>query len=255
MTEGLVCRVKGKHDCADLHSWGPGVRDVYIFHYVSKGRGFIEVGGEKYSVSKGQIFVIFPNTCVKYYPDPTEPFCYHWIDFDGNLAEKFFSQTELSMENPVSCALPDYVIDYFKPCDDDEYGKYSSSLLKLFGILIEKMPRKHYEKQNDSVKRAVEYIKNNLHKSSLCVANVADKCALSRSQLYRLFMQSFGQSPVNYIVNQRMDLAKSYLLDTDLNIKTIAFSVGYSDPLYFSNAFKKHFGVNPLQYRKRKDII
>lgn len=254
MTEGLVCRVRGEHDCTDLHSWGPGVRDVYIFHYVSRGCGFIEVGGDKFSVVSGQIFVIFPNTCVKYYPDPTDPFHYHWIDFDGDLANKLFAQTTLSVKNPVSVILPDDVIECFKPCNDDGY-EYSPSLLKLFGILIEKMPRKTQKKHNGSVEKAVEYIKNNLHKSSLCVADVANNCALSRSQLYRLFMQSFDCSPIDYIVNDRMNLAKSYLLDTDLNIKTVAFSVGYSDPLYFSNAFKKHFGVNPLQYRKRKDII
>lgn len=39
---GLTLLATGRQDCSDLHSWGPGVRPVYIIHYILRGQGFIE---------------------------------------------------------------------------------------------------------------------------------------------------------------------------------------------------------------------
>lgn len=39
---GLTLLATSRQDCSDLHSWGPGVRPVYIIHYILRGQGFIE---------------------------------------------------------------------------------------------------------------------------------------------------------------------------------------------------------------------
>lgn len=39
---GLTLLATGRQDCSDLHSWGPGVRPVYIIHYILRGQGIIE---------------------------------------------------------------------------------------------------------------------------------------------------------------------------------------------------------------------
>ena len=70
----LICCGLGNHDCSDGHSWGVGVRTEYIFHYIDKGCGYLECDGERHTVGEGQIFVIFPDTPVKYYPNPENPF-------------------------------------------------------------------------------------------------------------------------------------------------------------------------------------
>ena len=40
---GLTLLATGRQDCSDLHSWGPGVRPVYIIHYILRGQGFIDI--------------------------------------------------------------------------------------------------------------------------------------------------------------------------------------------------------------------
>ena len=52
------------------------------------------------------------------------------------------------------------------------------------------------------------------------------------------------------VIGERMRIAKSLLLGTDLSVKAIAAEVGYADHTRFCTAFKAAVGVTPLQYRK-----
>ena len=45
-------------DCADLHSFGPGMREIYILHYVLRGRGVFEENGRAYPVETGGTFLV-----------------------------------------------------------------------------------------------------------------------------------------------------------------------------------------------------
>lgn len=58
-------------------------------------------------------------------------------------------------------------------------------------------------------------------------------------------------SPQEFLVNYKIDKASELLKNTDLSIKAVASSVGYSDPLTFSKIFKKITGDNPKGYREK----
>ena len=82
---------------------------------------------------------------------------------------------------------------------------------------------------------------------------VKDLCTLlsySRMQLNRIFKSQFNTSPHNYLIQMKFTYAKSLLSSTDMGIKEIAFSVGYSSVSQFHTAFKKMFGVTPKEFRK-----
>ena len=82
---------------------------------------------------------------------------------------------------------------------------------------------------------------------------VSDLCSLlsySRMQLNRIFKSQFNTTPHNYLIKMKFTYAKSLLSSTDMGIKEIAFSIGYSSVSQFHTAFKKVFGVTPKEYRK-----
>ena len=62
-------------------------------------------------------------------------------------------------------------------------------------------------------------------------------------------------SPMKYIINTRLENAKQMLSDGAQQIKLVSYSSGYDNPLYFSNCFKKKYGMTPLQYRNTKRRI
>nr|WP_243145844.1 AraC family transcriptional regulator [Clostridium chromiireducens] len=72
---------------------------------------------------------------------------------------------------------------------------------------------------------------------------------LSSVYISKVFKEKTGESPINYLINLRLEKAKDLLISTESPIKSIAQSVGYSDAYYFSKLFKKYYGHSPYKYR------
>lgn len=71
----------------------------------------------------------------------------------------------------------------------------------------------------------------------------------SAPHLHRLCQTVYGKSPIQKLIQLRMDRAKSLLLNTRWPVQHIASYVGYSNVFNFSKSFKKNVGVSPTQYR------
>lgn len=72
---------------------------------------------------------------------------------------------------------------------------------------------------------------------------------MSESNFYAVFKKHMGVSPISYINHYRMSIAAERLLETNRTATEIGYSVGISDPLYFSKLFKKTYGITPRGYR------
>lgn len=253
----LNCIGAGEQDCSDMHYWGPGVRQVYIIHFVTKGKGYFEMCGKQHTVKKGQAFLSFPGETIYYYPDENDPYSYKWIDFNGSIAGILVNSTAFTKQSPVSTVLD---INEVTTLFDNAHKNLAAncfrfpcepSMMKVLAFFIEKFPSKDYNlKEFNYLDRAIYYIQSNLHKSSLKVQQVADYIGICRAHLYRLFFNKFNTSPSQYIINQRMKKAEDLLKNTNLPIKAISISVGYCDALYFSLCFKRFAGNSPKNYRE-----
>jgi AraC-like DNA-binding protein len=79
------------------------------------------------------------------------------------------------------------------------------------------------------------------------VSAYAKSCNVSASCFARKFKQQIGISPLQYLIDVRINKACE-LLNTSVSVREISSIVGYDDPLYFSRLFKKHTGMSPRQY-------
>ena len=77
-------------------------------------------------------------------------------------------------------------------------------------------------------------------------------CQVSKSQLFRLFQETFNQSPLRWLKNYRLSQARRLLVETDATIGNIASQVGYHDQLHFSREFHRAVGVSPSEFRRRE---
>ena len=75
---------------------------------------------------------------------------------------------------------------------------------------------------------------------------------MSKSSLYALSQQSFSKGITDYIRDRRMEKAKELLVNTDDSVSTVAASVGYVDPNYFTKVFKKYTEMTPCEWRKKQ---
>lgn len=84
------------------------------------------------------------------------------------------------------------------------------------------------------------------------VESLARERHISRVGLLEKFKRHMGCSLSDFLIGLRMQRAKYLLLESPARINEIAALCGYRNAYYFSNAFKKHFGVSPLRYRRER---
>jgi len=83
------------------------------------------------------------------------------------------------------------------------------------------------------------------------VAHYAGELGVPPAALSRTLSQISGRGTKELVLDRVMTEAARLLRFTDLTVQQVALRVGYEDPLYFSRAFKRHFGDAPMAYRRR----
>ena len=99
-------------------------------------------------------------------------------------------------------------------------------------------------------KQVLDYITVNYGKNIL-LEDMAAEASLSPSHFARLFKQTIGQSPYQFLMSYRIEQAKRMLDNPNQLLVDIAIECGFSDQAHFSRVFKKIEGLTPKQYRKK----
>jgi AraC-like DNA-binding protein len=81
------------------------------------------------------------------------------------------------------------------------------------------------------------------------VASLAAEAGVSRALLAKRFTEVVGTPPATYLTDWRMTEAKELLADHDRTVAAVARAVGYADAFGFSQAFKRHTGQSPTEFR------
>jgi AraC family transcriptional regulator len=101
-------------------------------------------------------------------------------------------------------------------------------------------------------KRVVEFIEEHLAEdiSLIALAEIVD---LSVYHFARAFKQSLGAPPHRYLMDRRMDRAKSLLRRPTLSVTQIGIQIGFRETSSFTKAFRKFTGLTPTEYRQHRE--
>jgi AraC family transcriptional regulator len=99
--------------------------------------------------------------------------------------------------------------------------------------------------------RAVEYIRDQLD-TDLTVSGIAQAVYMSPYHFTRLFKESTGQSPHQYVVEARVRKAKELLTTGKFTISEAAYHVGFVDQSHLTRHFKRVFGLPPKRLLSRR---
>ncbi len=225
----------GWEDCTPSHSYGYHIRDYYILHYVSTGKGVLYKNNKKYPVRSGQVFLIKPGEVTKYTADKIDPWHYIWIGGTGKMVDKL-------ADMPAVFDVNGSIFKQIKNCES--YINMRESYLAgcLFHILCEIFES---SATTDSVMAVENYIDSN-YMNNPKIVDIAQNLNLNRKYLARLFKKKTGVTMQEYITNRKMEAAKR-LLSSGYNVNETAQMIGYCDQSSFSRAFKNHFGASPSQ--------
>ena len=117
---------------------------------------------------------------------------------------------------------------------------------KAQGYIFESANKKYV------VEQIVDYLDHH-YSEKISLDQIAQNMYLSPFYISRIFKSQVGDTPINYLINLRMEKARELLVEKqDCSIQEIAQCVGYEDAYHFSKLFKKHYGNSPSQYRAKK---
>ena len=247
----------GLQSCERGYTWGPGVRDHYLIHYVVDGKGTYTVNNTVYELRAGDIFLAKPSQLITYSADKEEPWEYYWVGFNGACANKLVLQLPFREDMPTHhCKNAERVkkalFNIFLsrgPEPRNETLMVGYLYLFIAELMQEAMDLEPHASNSSSqyVINAIKYIQFN-YSHDISIDDIAKAVGVSRSHLYRVFMSNVGQSPIDYLTSYRISEACFLLKNSQLSIAEIAVSVGFFDQFYFSRVFKKSKGVPPSKY-------
>ena len=254
----------GWEHCEPSHSFGPAMRNHFLFHYVISGTGTLIAENSKkesisYSIKSGQGFMIFPNQICTYIADAQQPWEYVWIEFDGLRAKETVELSGLCVNSPVYKAkykdvaqtMKDEMLYIINHKDDSPFHLIGHLYL-FIDSFVKSSAITQISKSNNLrdfyIKEALSFIEQNFQ-NDITVEEIAACCGLNRSYFGKIFHEILGKSPQEFLISYRMTKATELLKLTSLSIAEVGSAVGYSNQLHFSRAFKKIYGISPRQWR------
>jgi two-component system response regulator YesN len=98
---------------------------------------------------------------------------------------------------------------------------------------------------------AMEYIHEH-YAEPIQLSSAAEAAKVSATYLSRLFSEYIQSTFIDYVTALRIEQAEKLIRETRLNIKEVAFAVGFQDANYFSKIFRKITGLPPSVYAVEK---
>ncbi|MCI8623693.1 MAG: AraC family transcriptional regulator [Provencibacterium sp.] len=244
----------GAQKCGPGEAWGEGVRDHYLIHYVRSGRGCYRTGEALYTLGENDLFIVYPGDPIRYWADEEEPWEYVWVGFNGSEANYLLKRTDFQRNRPVLHLEDDRLRPALQAILDAHGGslfhqtRMIGRLYEFLSLLIELSSSGGAPEGGfDYVGSATKFIAYN-YASPIDVSTIAQNIGVSRSHLYRVFVKSLGVTPNEYLTRYRISQACALLAGSSLPVSSVANSVGYEDPLYFSRVFKRITGLSPRAY-------
>ncbi len=207
-----------------------------------------------------EITVVTFNFSLKQIPSQSE------VDTYSVLAQKLNECTDMIVLYKKNDDLRNLCRQFALNNETDTFFKndITKALLNLiyarvFGPLMDKeikLNSLNAETTEDDIRnRIVETYFSRNYKENISLETLADILYLSTKQTARIIRKIYGKSFKECLTQTRLQIAKRLLTDTNIDIKDIAFNVGFQSYNGFYMAFKKCIGITPLAYRKKQNRI
>lgn len=241
------------------------IKDIELIYY-TKGGSQTTIQGNVYECRENDLMILEPYGIYHSKNEGQEGYEYIYIHFD---IEPIALQNELiemlSGNSPVKhCidnkmkALFDHTLTEVKK---QQIGSRAVINMLVKTICIEIIrsynctpfeiihPKLKLTNQSVLVNEVIKYILNHISED-LSVKRLAGIFTVSENYLYKSFMKIAEQSPSQFIIQMRLDLAKNYLASGIMSIQQITHEIGFTSQQHFSRAFSQHEGMSPSQYQK-----
>ncbi|MGE9942476.1 AraC family transcriptional regulator [Bariatricus sp. SGI.161] len=252
----------GYEECASGYSYGPKIRSYHLIHFVLYGKGELHINEHIFQLSAGDAFLI-PAGKVSYYEaSKADPWCYAWISFLGINSQMYLYQLMTSSDDVYIIHGLDTVkykerifdIIALQGASTSSYFQANGVLFQIMAMLFDDIGFQESNWGKNSVIDEIKYYLDINYAEKIKLQDMAKSFGIHPNYLTRIFHETYGISPKQYIMDLKLKKARRLLTTTELSVSVIASSLGFDDQLAFSKVFKKEYSVSPTEYRKQSRI-
>jgi AraC-like DNA-binding protein len=262
-TPRILDVVKRDHPFWETHNYEL-LREKTLLHVcacVYEGRGTLELGGQRYALSPGSVFLIKPGEMMRITTSVEHTLCFNAIHFQYGIVrwEGTEIHSELGTSRPPFSISQGHNLPYLLESFLEAYSNWSDKhvgyewRVKLILLqLVQQLASAGEQAEGPSAAKAahvaIEYMKSHYRKS-VSREMLAAHVSLSPGYFSSVFKAYTGLSPVQYLNKIRLDKAKQLLKGSVLPIQQVAEEAGFSDSFYFTRLFSRETGMSPREYR------
>lgn len=127
-------------------------------------------------------------------------------------------------------------------------------LIRLSQTQARDMMEKSYKElaAGNRMAHVIEYIKKNI-REIISLEDLASQACMSKAHFIRTFKQDLGLTPMEFVLHERLKLAKQYLNIGGFQIQEVCYMSGFRNITYFIRAFKQEFGLTPKVFQIQKN--
>ncbi len=214
------------------------------------GKVFFEVNGQEQLFSKGAIFWHLSKEMTIHNTPPDDPYRCLVLAFRVKARKRVLPRVTKWHDEQSAIDFSQEALHCFhdNSYDRSVLGRYLYN--RVFWEAYCYTLRKDTPDYPLPVKRAMAVI-DELADGDFPVSDLAERAGISEPYLFALFKKHLNISPHQYILNRRLQKARTLLAGSEQSIKEIAFECGFFNLECFYRAFKKNCGFTPADYRKR----
>lgn len=234
----------GRQICHAAHS-----HESFSLGVITGGRSTYVSGDDRWDVQAGTTVLINPGVVHTCNPVAGQGWSYLMMYLDMSWLERcgfHLPAQALSYSPALYQRLMEVFAELFDPMITDRERRLATFFAALPGFLGAAAPQA--SKAHPRLELAAAFIR--AHRGDLLsLADIGAACGLSRAHLIRAFRQRFGLTPHGYLLDQRVQLARSYLRE-GWAIAEAAHASGFADQAHLQRAFKQHLAATPGHYQK-----
>lgn len=233
--------------------------DDFLIIYNFSGKIDVWFGYDRISTKPGDVIIIPPGECHKFVYFAKKKCQYFWCHFSGTVATETANELlkkhgkifNIGVIPSVSQVFENIYTSMDNNCDNVTNDLLYTLLFSIKTLVNSEL----YDTTNTiDILKSIIFIQNNYNKE-ISVDDLCAMCNISKYNFMHKFKDVTGDSVHKFLINYRMMRAKQLLANSDMSIKEVANQIGFNDNMYFSRAFKKHFGINPTDFKKQENEL
>lgn len=266
-------------DFYEIKNWGfdfspengrtQGYNDCLCLVFVRQGYFAVDLANRTYELHTGHVIVEKADYAYRLRPATgscsifnfTADFYEQFVEDYGLRYSSFFANpnllTVMLTTSPATDYLHHQILTHLARTDRLELD---CLVLDLVRQVVERLENRLLTEPITPTWKAfhlttIEQAKAYLHSQfnqAISLLDLASHCCISPFHLSRLFKESTGYSPHQYLVTVRLTHAERLLRNSTAPIADVCFSSGFNSTEHFATAFKQHYNLNPTQYRKQE---